>query len=132
MHCKEIFSSLTLALFSLISVSAPDIVLAQSVICEVTVEATRLTPKEQNDLRNLARSMESYINEFEYTDESYDVTFQMKIQVFVETVSEAGSEKLYHAKAAISNNYDQRYFDKRWVFVTGRTIRFITAVYFTP
>ena len=117
MHCKEIFSFLTLALLPLISVSAPFSVMAQSVICEVTVEATRLPPKEQNDLRNLARSMESYINEFEYTDESYDVTFQMKIQVFVETVSEAGSEKLYHAQAAISNNYDQRYFDKRWIFV---------------
>ena len=117
MHSKEIFSSLTLALFTQISVSAPDIVMAQSVICEVSVEATRLTPKEQNDLRNLARSMESYINEFEYTDESYDVTFEMKMQVFVETVSEAGSEKLYHAQVAISNNYDQRYFDKRWIFV---------------
>jgi len=117
MHCKEIFSSLTLALLPLIFVSVPGLAMAQSVICEVTVEATRLTPKEQNDLRNLARSMQSYINEFEYTDESYDVTFEIKIQVFVETVSEAGSDKLYHAQVAISNNYDQRYFDKRWIFV---------------
>jgi len=92
-------------------------VYSQSVVCEATVEAIRLSPIEQQDLKNLARDIESYINEFEYTDESYDLVFEMKIQIFIESVSVAGSEKLFHAKAAITNNYDQRYFDKRWTFV---------------
>ena len=90
---------------------------SQSVVCEASVEALRLSPKEQQDLKNLARDIESYINEFEYTDEAYDLVFEMKIQIFIESVSVAGSEKLFHAKAAITNNYDQRYFDKRWLFV---------------
>ena len=90
---------------------------SQSVVCEASVEALRLSPKEQQDLNNLARDIESYINEFEYTDEGYDLTFEIKIQIFIESVSVAGSEKLFHAKAAITNNYDQRYFDKRWTFV---------------
>ena len=90
---------------------------SQSVVCDATVEALRLSPKEQQDLKNLARDIESYINEFEYTNEGYDLNFEMKIQIFIESVSVAGSEKLYHAKVAITNNYDQRYFDKRWTFV---------------
>ena len=89
----------------------------QSVVCEATVEAIRLSPLEQQDLKNLARDIESYINEFEYTDESYNLVFEIKIQIFIESVSVAGSEKLFHAKTAITNNYDQRYFDKRWTFV---------------
>ncbi|MCH8306105.1 MAG: DUF4835 family protein, partial [Candidatus Marinimicrobia bacterium] len=89
----------------------------QSVVCEATVEAIRLSPLEQQDLKTLARDIESYINEFEYTDESYNLVFEIKIQIFIESVSVAGSEKLFHAKAAITNNYDQRYFDKRWTFV---------------
>ena len=95
----------------------PQPVYSQSVLCEATVEALRLTPNEQEDLKNLARDIESYINEFEYTDGGYDLVFDMKIQVFVESVSDAGSEKLFHAQTAITNKYDQRYFDKRWTFV---------------
>jgi len=90
---------------------------SQSVLCEATVEAVRLSPKEQQDLKNLARDIEFYINEFEYTDEGYDLDFEMKIQIFIESVSVAGSDRLFHAKVAITNNYDQRYFDKRWTFV---------------
>jgi len=126
MHCKEIFSSLTLALLLLIFVTVPDFVMAQSVICQATVEATRLTPKEQNDLRNLARSMESYINEFEYTDESYDVTFEMKRFRKRDQKNYITLRQLFQTITtnAISINAGSSF--------TDRTIRFITAVYFTP
>jgi len=93
---------------------------AQSVYSTIKLEASRLTPKEQNDLQNLALDISNYINEFEYTDEGYDQIIELDIQIFVESVTEAGSEKLYHAKVAITNKGDQRYFDKRWVFVYTR------------
>ncbi len=91
--------------------------IAQSVISDVKLEATRLTPKEQNDLQALAREISSYINEFEYAEDGYDLTFKLNMQIFVESVTIAGSEKLYHSQVAITNRGDQRYFDKRWVFV---------------
>jgi len=91
--------------------------LAQSVISNVKLEATRLTPKEQNDLQALAHEISTYINEFEYTDDGHDLTFNLDLQIFVESVIIAGSEKLYHSQVAITNRGDQRYFDKRWVFV---------------
>ena len=61
----------------------PQSVYSQSLVCRATVEAVRLTPVEQEDLKNLARDIETYINEFEYTDESYDLVFEMTIQKIV-------------------------------------------------
>jgi len=109
------FRLLTLILF--FSVLSNEYITAQSIISTIKLEATRLTPKEQNDLQALAREISSYINEFEYTDEGYDLKIYYDMQIFVESVTVAGSEKLYHAQVAITNRADQRYFDRRWVFV---------------
>ena len=117
MNYNAMYSSYLIKLIFVALLWVPESARSQSVVCEASVEALRLTPQEQQDLKNLARDIESYINEFEYTDEGYDLTFEFKIQIFIESVSVAGSEKLFHAKTAITNNYDQRYFDKRWTFV---------------
>ena len=117
MKYKEMYSSYLIMSVVFFLLWNPQSALSQSVVCKVTVEALRLSPKEQQDLNNLARDIESYINEFGYTDEGYDLIFEMEIQIFIESVSVAGSEKLFHAKTAITNNYDQRYFDKRWTFI---------------
>lgn len=117
MNCKVMFSFRLMTFIFFFSICTSGYSLAQSVISDVRLEATRLTPKEQNDLQALAREISAYINEFEYTEDSYDLKFRLDMQIFVESVTIAGSEKLYHSKVAITNRGDQRYFDKRWVFV---------------
>lgn len=109
------FRLLTLIIF--FSMWTNEYALAQSVISSIKLEATRLTPKEQNDLQTLAKEITNYINEFDYTDDGYDLIFEIDMQIFVESVTVAGSEKLYHSQVAITNKGDQRYFDRRWVFV---------------
>ena len=111
------FSFRLLTLIFFFSMWTNEYALAQSVISNIKLEATRLTPKEQNDLQTLAKEIATYINEFDYTDDGYDLIFEMDMQIFVESVTVAGSEKLYHAQVAITNKGDQRYFDRPWVFV---------------
>ena len=132
MNCKVMFSFRLITFIFFFSMWTSGYSLAQSVISNIKLEATRLTPKEQNDLQALAREISTYINEFEYTDEGYDLVVEIDMQIFVESVTVAGSEKLYHSQVAITNRGDQRYFDKRWVFVyTRNDPLFHTGVFHT-
>ena len=98
--------------------------MAQSVHCTVKVDAELLAPEDQNEIRYLSETIENYVNTFEYTDETYDIEIEIIFQIYVESVNKSGSEHIYRAQAVVTNNYDQRYFEKKWLFVghllTGR------------
>jgi len=88
----------------------------QQIEADITVHAKRLEPTYQNTLQTLQEDLEEYVNNYEYTDNTYNTTVPMIVQIYVQQANESGTEISFSAQLLVTNGTDQRYFDKSWEF----------------
>ena len=87
---------------------------AQKLVADVSIILERLPLENQKLLENLAEDLETYINDFDYTDDnSYEQGITINIYLMDNSVS---YEDRYAGTFLISNNSDLQYHDKYWRF----------------
>lgn len=105
---------------------------AQVFKSSIKIEASRLPETEREELQGLSEKIANYIENFSWTDEAFDTVVEFQLQIFVESVTTRGGERIYYAKALVSNNYDQKYYDKGWQFLYNRNDAVIHSNIFHP
>lgn len=87
---------------------------AQKLVSEVTIILDRLPLENQTLLKDLAADIQTYINDYEWTDDnSYELPLTIQIFLMDNSVS---YEDRYSGTFLISNNFDLQYYDKYWRF----------------
>ena len=90
-------------------------VMAQKVQAQVKLMLERLPLEKQQKLKDFADNIESYINDYNWTDESSDDEIPITIQIFLMDNS-VSYESRYAGSLLITNNLDLQYYDKYWRF----------------
>jgi hypothetical protein len=75
----------------------------------------RLPLEKQQRMRDFAETLETYINDYDWTGESYDDEIPITIQIFLMDASVSYEER-YAGTFMITNNLDMQYYDKYWRF----------------
>ena len=88
---------------------------AQSINAHVKLMLERLPLEKQQRMRDFAETLETYINDYDWTGESYDDEIPITIQIFLMDASVSYEER-YAGTFMITNNLDIQYYDKYWRF----------------
>lgn len=88
---------------------------AQSINAQVRLMLERLPLEKQQRMRDFAETLETYINDYDWTGESYDDEIPITIQIFLMDASVSYEER-YAGTFMITNNLDMQYYDKYWRF----------------
>lgn len=88
---------------------------AQVVRSRITVLLERLPLEKQERMKDFAETLESYINDFDWTGEPSDEEIPVSIQIFL-TDASVSYESRFAGTFLITNNSDIQYYDKYWRF----------------
>jgi len=116
-----------LAIFTILSFS-------QTFRLSITIEAARLPESEQARLMQIIPKIQNYVETYSWTEivQAQDIEMELDLNIFVQSISESGTEKVYHAQAMWTNHFDQKYFDKNWAFSLDDNNTFIHSVIPNP
>ena len=100
----------------------------------ITIDAPRLPETEKARLIQIIPKIQNYIESYTWSESAkmVDITMNLDLNVFVQSMSESGTEKVYHAQAMWTNHFDQKYFDKNWAFSLDDNNTFIHSVIPNP
>lgn len=93
----------------------PGRVSAQAIQAKVQLTLERLPLEKQEKLKNLDETIETYLNDYDWTDDSEDIQIPVTIQIYLQDKS-VSYEDRYGGTFLISNNSDIQYYDKYWYF----------------
>ena len=88
---------------------------SQQINSEVQIILEQLPLDKKEELKNFDQKIESYIDEYDWTDENFEELLQVSIQIFLQHKI-VNFEDRYKGRFIISNKTDAQYFDKYWVF----------------
>lgn len=88
---------------------------SQAVRSQVTALLERLPLEKQERMKDFAETLESYINDHDWTGEISDDEIPVTIQIFL-TDNSVSYESRYAGTFLITNNADIQYYDKYWRF----------------
>ena len=91
-------------------------VMGQSVIAEIEVDAKNLDDIPRQAVSDLARDIDYYIENADWTFEDLPTDFNIQATIYLDSYNESGYQKVYTGKAYWGNGDDQKYFDKSWQF----------------
>ncbi len=89
---------------------------AQEIDADIKVDATNLDDIQQQSVSQLARDIEAYIENTDWTFDDLPTDFTIQATIYLDSYTETGSEQVYTGKAFWGNGDDQKYFDKSWQF----------------
>jgi len=103
----------------------PLIVSGQTLDPDITINAERLDPTKQAVLQTLERDLTDYINNYDYTDDTYGTIVPLVMRIYIQQASETSSNITFNAQVLVTNGTDQRYFDSGWEFPynSGQVLR---------
>ena len=84
----------------------------QQIHVNVKVTAKRLTAFEKDEIRYLKEAIESYINDFEWSDSENDDIIQCDFSFIIESVTDLSGENEYKAQFLASSPAQENYYDK--------------------
>ena len=88
---------------------------AQKIQARIKVDLQRLSLDKQQRLEDLAKDIETYINDFDWTGDAPDQIIPVTMQIFL-TDQSVSYESRYAGTFYITNNLDIKYYDKYWRF----------------
>jgi hypothetical protein len=88
---------------------------AQRIEAKVSTELQTLPLDRQQKLSSFADKVAHYINSYEWTNDPWNTTVSLDIQLILEDASSSAEER-YKGRILISNTYDVQFFDQRWRF----------------
>jgi hypothetical protein len=89
---------------------------AQVLKATVSIDFAYLPVEEKNNLEDLARNIEDYLNNFAWTDDEYETDIDISIFIMIETVQQKSFEKLYKSQFQIKSVSGESFYDKEWEF----------------
>jgi hypothetical protein len=90
---------------------------AQRPIATVRLNMEKLTnPETRDKLANLKEELERYVNDKEWTDNSYQYNIPVQIDILFERMQPTSHEDRWDARFILSNGSDYQASDKRWSF----------------
>jgi hypothetical protein len=89
---------------------------AQAVRAEIKLDTKHLDDLPRQAVSQLARDIEYYIENSQWTFDELPADFEIQATLFLESYSESGYQKIYTGKAFWGNGDDQKYFDKELQF----------------
>ncbi|MDD5581957.1 MAG: DUF4835 family protein [Candidatus Marinimicrobia bacterium] len=100
----------------LIIILIPFFLSGQILIPKVTIESERIESSYLPEIQELEKQITNYIYTESFSDNNYDFQIPFRISIFVRSIEEIGSERVYTCEAFFTNEYDQRYYDPQWQF----------------
>jgi len=94
----------------------PLLITGQTLIPNVTIESERIESSYLSEINELQNSINQYIRTESFSNNDYDYEIPYRISIFVRSIDESGTEKVYTCEAFFTNDYDQRYYDSQWKF----------------
>lgn len=92
--------------------------LSQFVEVQVDIAVERMPELERSDLKTLTGLLKSYYENYDWIENSYGMQIPLRLNIFPQSVSSTGSERIFTAQLFISNESgDQRFFEKSFRFV---------------
>ncbi len=90
---------------------------AQRPVATVRLNMEKLTnPETREKLANLKEELERYVNDKEWTDNSYQYNIPVQIDILFERMQPTSHEDRWDARFILSNGSDYQASDKRWSF----------------
>jgi hypothetical protein len=100
-------------------------VTAQRLVASVNVNVESLTLEEDRaKLTNLKSEIERYVNEYDWTDNTYRYDIPLQIDIFFRRARATSFEDRYDANLIISNGTDFQQADRRWTFAYQQSTQF--------
>jgi len=90
-------------------------VFAQRISSRVRIMLEKLSLEKQEKLKDFSDDVETYINHYDWTGDSYDEEIPVDIQIYLMDYS-VSYEDRYSGTFLITNNLDNQYYDKYWRF----------------
>ncbi|MFH1861530.1 MAG: DUF4835 family protein, partial [bacterium] len=107
--------------------------MAQKLVAQLNQNTEKLTQESKDKLVSLTETIEQYINDFDWCDNSKRYTIPMQIDIFFEKAEATSFEDRYDARIVISSNKaDFQASDKRWRFPYQISERLTHAEQFHP
>lgn len=105
---------------------------AQVITADIKVDATRLDDTQQQAAAALQRSIQYYIESYNWVNDAYDSPFIIQASFYLDTYSDNGYQQLYTGKVFWSNGTDQKYYDKLILFNYRSGEQLIHSTRFDP
>ncbi|TKJ39775.1 hypothetical protein CEE37_10890 [candidate division LCP-89 bacterium B3_LCP] len=98
---------------------------AQRPIATVKINTEKLIQESKEKLNNLKLELETYVKEFDWSDNSKRYDIPVQIDIFFERAQTVSFEDRYDARMVLSNGTDFQASDKRWSFryIQGTTTK---------
>jgi hypothetical protein len=87
----------------------------QKLNSDVKLILERLPLEKQKKLENFAADIQTYINDFDWTETDSDYEIPLSIQIYLQDMSSSYEDR-YGGTFLISNTSDVQYYDKYWRF----------------
>lgn len=94
----------------------PIYLLSQVLVPNVTIDSERIETSYLPEIQELEKQITQYIQSESFSDENYNFQIPFRISIFVRSIDESGTDRVYTCEAFFTNNYDQRYYDSQWKF----------------
>ncbi|BFN37242.1 DUF4835 family protein [Fidelibacter multiformis] len=94
----------------------PFFLCGQVLIPNVSIDSERIESSYLPEIEELEQQIAQYIQTESFSDETYDFQIPYRISIFVRSIDESGTDRVYTCEAFFTNDYDQRYYDPQWKF----------------
>ncbi|MCD6234307.1 MAG: DUF4835 family protein [Candidatus Marinimicrobia bacterium] len=88
----------------------------QVLIPNVSMDSERIESSYLPEIEELKQQIIQYIQTESFSDETYDFQIPYRISIFIRSIDESGTDRVYTCEAFFTNDYDQRYYDPQWKF----------------
>lgn len=95
--------------------------IGQQINVNVKVTAQRLTAFEKDEIKYLKEAIQSYINDFEWSESENDDIIQCDFSFIIESVTDQGGENVYQAQFLASSPAQENFYDKNMSFKYSST-----------
>ncbi|MCF7886506.1 MAG: TRAP transporter TatT component family protein [Candidatus Marinimicrobia bacterium] len=127
MEFKKVFLVLALSLYILTPL------IAQISDVEITIECSRLSREERQDLRTLEMKIPGYFTNYEWFDNPYNIQMPIRINIFANSVNKTGNNRKFSGQMFVSTlSGDQRFLEKGMRFIYNKNQTLIHQEMISP
>lgn len=88
---------------------------------EVTIECSRLSREEIQDLKTLERKIPSYFTNYQWFDNPFNINMPIRLNIFANSVNQTGNNRKFSGQMFVSTaSGDQRFLEKGIKFIYNK------------
>jgi len=96
-------------------------IFAQISDVEITIECSRLSREERQDLKTLELRIPGYFTNYDWFDNPYNINMPIRINIFANSVNQTGNNRKFAGQMFVSSlSGDQRFLEKGFRFIYNK------------